>query len=184
MEFCDEVWKLLIIAGISELPVKPTVIARSVGISILKENKAHILPNNVLGLTVLCKNKWYIVYDDNIKTELARIVIAHELGHIFLRHNFSALPLYRLFSPAATIEEHEAEMFALKLLSPTCILWALNLHTPAEIAEACQIPIEHAAVRAEHMQEFNPQEDLFKSPLEWQVYSNFKQFIQIKNPNL
>lgn len=179
----DQSCKLLIKTGISELPVKPTVIARSFGISILKESNTHILSTDILGLSILSNNKWYIVYDDKIKTELARIVIAHELGHIFLHHKLSGPVTCRLFK-LPTVEEQEAEMFALQLLSPTCVLSALHIHTPTEIAKTCQIPIEYAKVRAKQLKALSVRNDILKSSLERQVYDNFINYIQNQKSKL
>lgn len=41
----------------------------------------------------------------------------------------------------------EADMFAARLLCPSCVLWGLNLHTADEIARTCECRIvQHRTV--------------------------------------
>ncbi len=130
-----------------------------------------------LGLAVKQSGNWYIIYKDNIITELARVVVAHELGHILLGHNLITPAYYSTFRPKGN-EEREAESFALRLLAPSCVLGALDLHTADEIASACQIPIEQASQRAERMKHLYDCEISFSSPLERAVHNNFTNFIK------
>lgn len=175
----DASWNTLIDYGISELPVRPSVIVRASGIALLKDKNAQILAPGALGYSICQLNRWYIVYKDTLCTELARVVIAHELGHIFLGHELSQPAYCRMFNPRNE-QEQEAEMFAIRLLAPACVLWALDLHTAEEIANVCGIPIEQAERRAERMEVLYARNVFLKSQLERKLYDNFKQFIQNK----
>ncbi len=170
-------WQVLIDYNINCLPVKVSYIAKRADIKILKNSKYKILNKNQIGLSFKQADKWYIVYDDSVSTERARFTIAHELGHIFLGHELllSRNTIYNKEKPA---EETEADIFASRLLSPACVLWALDLHNADEISKICNISYEAASYRAKRMKILYERNKFLLSPLERQVYKNFQPYIE------
>lgn len=69
-------------------------------------------------------------------------------------------------------------MFAIRLLSPACVLWGLNLHTAEEIAEYCDISLQAASYRAERMAELYRRNRFLRSPVERTLYKQFEPFIK------
>ena len=61
-------------------------IAKKLEIRIVKNSTVDILEPNIYGLYLFDGQHQVIVYDDTRSPEQARFTIAHELGHIFLRH--------------------------------------------------------------------------------------------------
>ena len=83
--------------------------------------------------------------------------------------------------------EYEAKRFAIDVLAPACVLWALDMHEPEDIAKLCNISITSAHIRSERMELLYKREQEFlgtrghfcflQSPLERKVYEQFKPFI-------
>lgn len=173
----DSVWQVLLDYDVRSIPVKVVDIARSSGISIVKNSEVNELSNSEVGASILDGDKWYIVYDDTVSKERIRFTIAHELGHIFLGH-----PL-KLGYHARTIDidkpetERQADMFAIRLLVPACVVWGLNLHTPEEIQKEFHISHTAARARASRMETLYERNKFLSSSLERLVYENFKDYI-------
>lgn len=168
-------WQCIIDFNIGSLPVKVSNIARDSDITIVKNSKVNILNSNTPGRTVLQNNKFYIVYQDNDSVERCRFTIAHELGHIFLGH----LIVNNTFSYNADTE-HAANVFARDLLAPACVLHELQVLEANKIAELCNISLEAATYRAKRMQELEKRNAYYLHPLEREVISQFKDFINQK----
>lgn len=164
----NSAWRCLIDYNVTSLPVKILNIARRAGIRVIKNSIANQLSENEKGHSYNRDNELVIIYDDTGPKTVMRYTVAHELGHIFLGHN--------LESPTLSME-NEANVFASRLLSPACVLWALDLHTPKEIAKICDISNKAAKIRAERMELLYERDKFLTSPLEKQVYENFKEFI-------
>lgn len=174
-------WKILIDDRISALPVDVVAIARQHDITILKDSIANQLRINELGISMYNKKHWYIIYDDRQSLAEKRLTIAHELGHIFLGHPLIAG--YRLCRERKKPKpESDADMFALRLLAPACVLWGLDLHNAGEIGQVCQIPEPEAQARAKRLAELYQRNKFLTSPLEKQLYQQFLSFI--KNQSL
>ena len=173
----DSAWQVLLDYNIKTIPVNVVSIACSSGISIVKNSEVDELKSSEVGASILDGDKWYIVYDDTVSKERIRFTIAHELGHIFLGH-----PL-KLGYHARTIDidkpetERQADMFAIRLLVPACVVWGLNLHTPDEIQREFHISHTSAKARALRMEVLYERNKFLSSNLERQVYENFKDYI-------
>lgn len=79
----------------------------------------------------------------------------HEIGHI-VSHIFKMRN-----------GMNRSRRFAIDVLAPACVLWALDMHEPEDIAKLCNISITSARIRAERMgllykreQEFLEHEDI------------------------
>lgn len=164
----NSAWQCLIDYNITALPVKVLNIAKRSGIRVIKNSIAHELPENEKGHSYKRYDGIVIIYDDSDPMPIMRFTIAHELGHIFLGHD--------LENPTLSME-NEANVFASRILSPACVLWALDLHEPVEIQKLCGISEKSAKIRAERMKVLYERDKFLLSPLEKQVYNNFKEFI-------
>lgn len=166
-------WQALIDFNVRALPVMVTDIASKASIRILDNSDVCILSDSQLGMSVLDNRQWYIIYDDTQAEPRARFTIAHELGHIFLGHTM--VNGRWAYDPAA---EQAADMFALRLLAPACVLWGLGLRTPEEIASACNISIASARIRAGRMAELYKRNKFLTHKLEQQLYKQFEEYIK------
>lgn len=170
-------WQVLIDYNINKLPVKVTNIVKQANIKLLNNSDCIFLKSNQLGVSIHLENEWYIIVDDTMKIERIRFTIAHELGHIFLGHESLLHRTPNSIFIEKPEEETEADMFASRLLAPSCVLWGLNLHTPEEIAKICNISYQAAAYRAKRLEILYKRNMFLTSELEKQVYSNFSEFI-------
>lgn len=167
----------LIEHNITELPVNLNPILNSMNIIVRKDYK---MPYDERGYSVFEKNAFEIVVPD-CPVKQKRYTIMHEIGHIIMEH-IKDDPNY----------EYEAERFAIGVLAPACVLWGLKIHAAEEISELCNISIIAARIRAQRMELLYKREQEFlknrgyscflQSPLERQVYRQFKNFID-KNKN-
>lgn len=174
-------WQVLIDFSVCELPVSVSRIAKMADIQIKRDSDVHMLEPNEFGRSFLVGNQWYIVYDDTKKPEMSRFTIAHELGHIFLGHGLKDGKHHsRTFDTDKPIIETEADMLAARILSPACVLWALDLHTAEEISKICSISETAAKYRAERMAILYERNMFLSHPLERQLFAQFKPYIENK----
>lgn len=173
-------WRCLIDFNVSELPVKPSLIARAAEIKVIKNSAVHELAPHESGASLLDGAQWYIIYNDENTRRRCRFTVAHELGHIFLGHELRKGYHARTFDTSRPAVEQEADVFAARLLAPACVLWALNVHTAEEISALCDISNAAAQVRAERMETLYTRDKFLTSLLERMVYKNFEEYIQIK----
>ncbi len=174
----DAAWRFLIDFNICSLPVKLKAAARIAGIRILRNSDVKELRGNEVGASIFLPSKeWVIVYDDALKANEARMVIAHELGHILLGHEYKYSEQRFAYDGKKLKSEREADMFALRILAPACILHEIGAVTAGEICTACDIPIKHAAARAKRMATLEKRNFYYKSELESTVRDKFQKYI-------
>ena len=149
----DSAWQCLIDARVAELPVSVVKLARCFDVNIVKNSVHNWLKPSQSGICFMSESgEWVIVYDDSDSIGRKRFTIAHELGHILLGHPLrDGTQHTRTFNLDRPEIESEADMFAARVLSPACVLWALNLHTAQEIANVCGISYTAAQIRADRM---------------------------------
>lgn len=173
-------WQCLIDCNVTKLPIKVMAIARQLGIRIVENSKVkdgNKLCPGESGKSILQDGQWIIIFDETQLLQHCRFTIVHELGHILLGHKTKGGQHRRAIHITKPEEESEADVFASRLLAPACVLWALDLHTPEEIAKICDISHEAAEIRANRMEILYERDKFLLSPLEKQVYENFKKFI-------
>jgi Zn-dependent peptidase ImmA (M78 family) len=178
----DGAWKTLLDNNISSLPVDVASIAQASDIKLIKDSDVNILLHGEHGRVYCANNEWFIVYNEKNPTDKSRYTVAHELGHIFLGHNLALLKYGK--APKTNKKpksEQQADMFAERLLCPACVLWALNLKTPEEIARVCGVPLDVAKRRAKRMEELYKRNKFITSPLEESVFKLFNDFIRNMN---
>lgn len=165
-------WQFLIDHQVSKLPVDLNTITRNMGIEVLVDKNQKIVSDRDYGVTISRNGTATIVLRPNLLHQVARYTTAHEIGHIVLGHTLSNMPT---LTPAE--REYQAERFAIGILAPACVLWGLDLHTPEEIAKACDISLTSARIRAERMEILYERRKFLTDPRERQVFQQFKPFI-------
>lgn len=123
----DSAWRCLIDFDVRELPVKVVAIARRAGIRVVKDSDVGELRRDEYGASIKCADSWTIVYDDSLPAEESRFVIAHELGHIFLGHDFKYSGDATIIDERKLRSETQADMFAERLLAPAFALHELEI---------------------------------------------------------
>lgn len=150
-------------AGISWLPVKPSSIARQFGWRLLTVGRLARdtgLPRDQIINGQDSDVYWYegsyaIVYNENAYRPRIPYTIAHEIGHIVLRHpeDFEQTRISRggLANSAYWVLEREAELFAAELLMPLPILRALGAFDQDEIMKICNVSRSTAGIRSKEL---------------------------------
>lgn len=169
----DLAWRVLINENVRELPVKVVRLCRQMGIRV-----NYFTPETDSdGFSTIVDGQAQIFVSDCCSRERQRFTVAHELGHILLGHVGEYELVNREPSKGDTSIEQAANVFASRLLAPACVLWALDARTPEQIAELCRISRQAAAFRAERMEVLYQRNKFLSSPLERQVYQQFRDFI-------
>lgn len=185
----DSAWRILIDCGVKEIPVDLMLICKRLGIRIASYSEAVEfiqkqglveLVQKTEGLTFFMGDTPVILYDDTCLPQRVRFTIAHELGHIVQGHVKPGQITTLNREPSSTDSplETEANMFAARLLAPACALWALDIHTPKDVAALCHISLQSAKFRAERMQELYRRNMFLTSPLELQLFEQLQPFIK------
>ena len=175
----DSAWNCLLDANIVSLPVDILKIARHANIHVKKNSDIHDLMPGELGKSYYNGYCWYIIYDDTMPVDVCRHTVAHELGHFFLGHDLTHSKYSEIKSFCKKPkEEEQSDKFAIRLLSPACILKELDLHTPEEIAKFCNMPLSVATERSKRMKTLYKRNMFFTNPIEKDVYENFKPYIR------
>ena len=184
----DASWKILLDCGVDSLPVDVLDIARQLGVRvfsyeqgarIIRRHKLQRIADRTDGFTFAVCGSPMVFFNAGTSRQRARFTIAHELGHICLNHLEWNRPtvVNREPGPHDNPRETAANQFAARLLSPACVLWALDIHTPEDIARLCDISLPAARFRADRMAELYRRQRFLTSPLEREVYEQFQPFI-------
>ena len=184
----DASWKILLDCGVDSLPVDVLDIARQLGVRvfsyeqgarIIRRHKLQRIADRTDGFTFAVCGSPIVFFNAGTSRQRARFTIAHELGHICLNHLEWNRPtvVNREPGPHDNPRETAANQFAARLLAPACVLWALDIHTPEDIARLCDISLPAARFRADRMAELYRRQRFLTSPLEREVYEQFQPFI-------
>ena len=173
----DAAWRCHIDFCICSLPVSLLSLAHAAGIRIIKDSDACELRENESGAGIFLDGQWIIVYDDKLELSESRMVIAHELGHNFLGHEYKYADMRFQKGSGRLKSEREADLFAMRLLAPACVLHELGASSAKEIADLCSIPRSAANKRARRMTTLENRNCFYKSSLETKVAANYRQFI-------
>lgn len=190
----DATWSILRDCRISRLPVDIDAICQKLDVCVLSYDagaevieRAHLYRavRDTNGLTFYLGDTPVILFNERQQVKQIMFTIAHELGHIILKHvkpGGGATPAHQGQEWAASKEELAANQFAARLLAPACVLWRLGLRTPEEIMEQCQIPRQAAEHRAKRMATLYRRQKFLTSPLEREVYRQFFPYIRQAPP--
>ena len=182
-------WQLLIDNKITQLPVKISNICQNLGIKIIPYSLWNIDNAKNDGYTRYVGDELCIFYDDKCSPQRCRFTIAHELGHIILGHVKKGFKTKVNREPSITDDplETQANLVAIRILSPACVLWALHINSADDIARICDISLQSATFRLERLKLLYKREQDFirkynkscflMSDLEKKVYNQFKPFI-------
>lgn len=169
----DLAWRVLINENVRELPVMVVRLCKQMGIRVV-----YFAPETDSdGFSTIVDGQATIFVSDRCSRERQRFTVAHELGHIFLGHVGQYELVNREPDPGDNPIEQAANVFASRLLAPACVLWALDARTPEQIAGLCRISRRAAEFRAERMAVLYQRGKFLSSPLERQVYQQFRDFI-------
>lgn len=179
-------WEVLIACGINSLPVDLWKIAKHFDLHIhpySKTNLIGLLKEDVSqgdGFIVYLDGKKEIFINDKIHCRnRRRFTVAHELGHGILNHEISQVHYRNSEIDSQTdMQELEANVFARDVLMPATVLAALDIHTPEEIMELCNVSRQSAEIRAERMHELYQRNKFNLHPAERKVREQFDDFIR------
>ena len=163
--------------GCDSLPIELSDICNKLGVVLLDNTTAQELHPTESGVAIRQNGTWYIVFDDTDTLGKQRFTVAHELGHILLGHALKNGYYTRQNNLVKPADETAADMFAARLLAPSCVLWGIGAQTAAEIAAVCNISITAARIRAERLDLLRQRNAFLTSPLERDVYNHFKDYI-------
>lgn len=170
----DAAWRILIDCHATELPVRALAICQALGIPVRRTS----LTDAPEGRSVALNGRPVILLAEGPSPERRRFTLAHELGHIILGHVGRVGLLNREPSPEDDPLEQAANVFASRLLAPACVLWGCNVQSAAEIAQLCGISQTAAQFRWERLQLLYQRGKFLTSPLERQVYAQFRPYIE------
>ena len=173
----DAAWRCLLEFGSTKLPVKVTGIAKRAGIRVIRNSDVHELRDGELAVSICDSGRWTIVYDDTLDVMTMRFVTAHELGHIFLGHDYRSAAKRFAFSGRKLALEREADMFAARLLAPAFALHELGALSAPDICEICGIPLRQAIERSKRMATLEARNGFYKCPLERSLYDRYKPYL-------
>ncbi len=174
----NSTWKCLLDFEIDKLPVDIMKIAKAAGVRIVENSTVNELNEGEYGRSYYDGQTWVIIFDDSQDIVISRFTIAHELGHFFLGHALT----HAKYADVQQVSrkpraEQQADMFALRLLCPACIIKDLDVSSADDIAELCRIPKSWAKVRYDRMKELEGRNKFFTDPLEEKVYNNFSEYL-------
>ena len=166
-------WEIILRENITELPIKVSALCRQMGI-ILK----YYEPNDGnSGKAEMINGTPTIYINKNDTAERQRFTVAHELGHILLGHVGKFKLVNREPSADDNPIEQAANVFAVRLLAPACVLHELNVQSADDIAQICGISMTAARYRFQRLQILNKRNKFYISPLERQVKNQFECYI-------
>ena len=166
-------WNILIQESITELPINIVALCKRLGIAV----KYYTPSDDNDGECTVADGIPYILVSKNCSTQRKRFTVAHELGHILLGHVGKYKLVNREPSPTDNPIEQEANVFASRLLAPACVLWGCKVKTSDDIVQLCDISKQAAEYRMNRMRELYQRNKFLTSPLERQVFEQFRYFI-------
>ncbi len=179
---------------IKSLPINPFAVCKQEGIIVKSVTEAEECIDEIDPFEVrdnpdcdaktylTSKGKYVIIYDDSVFSR-GRIIwtIAHELGHIILKHltQFEQTEIHKGLTDAENeVLEKEANAFASEFLAPAEILLSCNCVTKNKIIKLCGLSDEAAEYKEEYLKNYKPDE-AFQNTNQ-QIYQQFYNFIHNK----
>ena len=170
----DAAWRLLIDLGICELPVKVSDVCKQIGVDV----KLYRPKDGKSGECQIFDGKYTIYVNADEPPERQRFTVAHELGHILLGHVGKYKLVNREPGPDDNPIEQAANVFAVRLLAPACVLHELNVRSAEDIARICNISQQAAQFRFQRLKVLNERNKFYISPLERTVKMQFDKYIE------
>lgn len=165
----DRAWQCLIETKVDNLPIDLRQILNYYDLKVKLFNdpiNEAFTKNNIIHI-----NK-------NFSKTRGRFTIAHEWEHILLNHRDLSHTVHNK-NDNKNIEEFQANIFARCLLMPAVVLKESNYIEAQEIANICNVSLQSAEYRSQRLKELLKRNKFNLSPLERQVYNNFKDLINL-----
>ena len=174
----NAVWQFLIDNNVSYLPIDlDTLFARG-GYVLIPFSDARPLLADIIGetyfdgnldcFTIFYNDKVTVVYNEDLPQVRLRFSLAHEMGHIILKHNEHTPFRYDV----------EADLFASRLLMPACVISACKVQSAEELATLCEVSLSAARSRFARLQQLSDRNMYLRSDAERQVMAAFHDFVQ------
>lgn len=160
-------WNILINYKLYSFPIDIIKLAKQLNIQVYKTND---LPNDIYAFNATKNKKKIICYKDSGNLNTNRFTIAHEIGHILLKHN-NNIKIYK---------EEQANIFASRLLSPLCIIKHYNFTKTTEISKFFGLSEESAEIRLNRFKTIVTRNKFLSNELEKEYYNNYCNFKNIK----
>ncbi len=193
----DTAWQALLQLPEKRLPVDVDALARAMGAEVLpfpkpEEKRLFALVERAKGgpcVSLRIRRQWNIFMDEKHRTASARrFAVAREVGRILLsQETVSLAPGVRCFAcrecpgdlmdDPQEMDDYMADMFAVRLLAPACLLHELHIDASGRITELCGLPPHAAAVRAERMELLNERDVYYTHMLEVRVRDAFRPWL-------
>lgn len=178
----QKAFDFLIQNNISKLPYNLSSICKQYSIKIFADNDNKVLSPNTKGLVFFSGGFFNIIINKQYSIQEQRYTLAHELGHILLRHIKTSsdenLQHFDIGVAMKSPMEYQAEMFAIDILAPLCILWETKVETADDIMRLCNIPYSTADFRAGQIALLKDSKQVIFSKKEHQICKQFNGFIQ------
>ncbi|MBO7310604.1 MAG: ImmA/IrrE family metallo-endopeptidase [Clostridia bacterium] len=176
----DNSWECLIKSELCSLPIDIIKIARrEEGIKVIKNSSVKLLRAGENGRSFYDGSTWCIIYNDLAPIECSRYTIAHELGHYYLEHEIKYSQYWNMRTENDKyVSEKYADMFARRILCPSCVLWGMGITSCEYIAKYCMVERHVAEERARRMQLLYSKDKFLTDPCEQKLYSLFSQYIK------
>lgn len=171
----DLAWKILIHEQICALPVPMFQLCKQMGIAVKYDDGQ--LAEGSSGMAVKKCLKYVVIVRRDESPQRQRFTVAHELGHILA----GDVGRFKLVNREPSMQDNpvetQANVFASRLLAPACVLWGVGAKSAEDIAKLCDISETAAAFRWQRMQLLYARGIFLTSPLERQVFEQFKEYI-------
>ena len=189
----DAAWQALLDLPEKKLPVDVDALAKKLGVEIHPfPGKEQALLHNLVNraaegpcVSLRIRRSWHIFIRPKALDEShRRFAVAHELGHLLLTHSTQTLaPGVRCFAARENtgdvmedtqeLETYTADLFAIRLMAPACLLHELHIDSSGGIMRLCGLPPQAAAIRAERMELLNERDVYYTHILETKVRNAF-----------
>lgn len=127
-------------------------------------------------------DRYIILYNDDAYKGRMRFTVAHELGHVFLKHlcvlSESKVAANNLFDSSYKVFEIEADRFASMVLCPFPVLRELNINSAAQIRTFCGLSKQASEIKLEQYSEWLKQEN--NKSWEHEIIGLFEPYIKTK----
>ncbi|RGD75641.1 ImmA/IrrE family metallo-endopeptidase [Anaerofustis stercorihominis] len=171
----DLAWYILRETKVKKLPVNIVEVCAKLDVKVRSYDNDHNFAKNYKnGFSIILKNGDKVIfYNKAIKNKYRnRFTIAHELGHIMLGHNINNS------DKEYKIMETEANMFAIRILSPLCVLHEIKLDSAKELAEICRLSKQASNIRFKNFEKAEMENKFYMDPKEIKLVMQFKNFIK------
>lgn len=194
----DTAWRALLRLRVTCLPVDAEALARRLGMDVhpfpdeKEEPRLAALVRRAgkgVCVSLRIRGAWNVFLRPGLSDDQRRFALAHEMGHLLLDHGARSLaPGVRAFRSEENegdlmedprdMDDYAADIFAIRLLAPACVLHEMHIDQSGRIMALCGLPPRAAAARAERMELLNRRDAFFTHPLEKQVRDQFLPFIR------